>query len=182
MSVSGVMIFDTALGWCGFAWTADGLARVRLPMADRAAALGGLSRRYPGTSSENPPAAILAAAQAVRDLFAGRGGTMAEVPLDLAGVSEFHQRVYAVARAIPPGETLTYGEIAHRVGAPGAAREVGQAMGKNPCPIVVPCHRVLAAGGKIGGFSAPGGVTTKRHLLALEFELYAPAPLFAVRP
>ena len=84
------------------------------------------------------------------------------------GVPEFHRRVYEAARAIPPGNTLSYGDIAKRVGAPGAARAVGQALGRNPFPIVVPCHRVLAAGGKIGGFSAQGGVATKRRMLAIE--------------
>ena len=86
----------------------------------------------------------------------------------MEGVAGFHRRVYDAARAIPPGKTLAYGEIAERIGAPGAARAVGQALGRNPFPIVVPCHRVLAAGGKIGGFSAHGGTATKRRMLAIE--------------
>ncbi len=83
-------------------------------------------------------------------------------------VPEFNRRVYAVARAVPPGETITYGEIAERIGERGAAQAVGQALGRNPFPIVVPCHRVLAADGGLGGFSAHGGVATKRRMLAIE--------------
>ena len=90
------------------------------------------------------------------------------VSLDMDGLPEFHQRVYDVARTIPPGVTLTYGEVAKRLGDPGSARAVGQALGRNPIPVIVPCHRVLAAGGKTGGFSAPGGSATKLNLLALE--------------
>jgi methylated-DNA-[protein]-cysteine S-methyltransferase len=86
----------------------------------------------------------------------------------MEGVPEFHQRVYEVARTIPPGNTLSYGDIAARLGSPRAARAVGQALGRNPFAIVVPCHRVLGAGGKIGGFSAQGGIDTKRRMLALE--------------
>ena len=83
-------------------------------------------------------------------------------------MSEFDTAVYRVARDIPPGETLTYGEIAERLDDPGAARAVGQALGANPIPIIIPCHRVLAAGGRAGGFSAPGGVATKLELLEIE--------------
>ena len=90
------------------------------------------------------------------------------MPLDLDGVPEFHRRVYDVARAIPPGETRSYGEVAAALGEPGAAQAVGRALGRNPVPIVVPCHRVLAADGRLHGFSAPGGIETKRRMLALE--------------
>jgi methylated-DNA-[protein]-cysteine S-methyltransferase len=101
-------------------------------------------------------------------LLRGEASDLAGVALDMDQVPEFHRRVYDAARTIPPGETLSYGDIARRVGAPGAARAVGQALGRNPFPIVVPCHRVLAAGGRIGGFSAQGGVATKRRMLAIE--------------
>ena len=86
----------------------------------------------------------------------------------MEGVPPFHRRVYEAAREIPPGDTLSYGAIANRIGSPGSARAVGQALGRNPFAIVVPCHRVVAANGKLGGFSANGGVTTKANLLALE--------------
>lgn len=101
-------------------------------------------------------------------LLSGEPIDLADVVLDMDGVPEFHQRVYGVTRRIPPGETRTYGEIATALGEPGAARAVGQALGRNPFPIVVPCHRVLAAGGKAGGFSAPGGTRTKMKILDIE--------------
>ena len=104
----------------------------------------------------------------LRGLLAGDEVDLADVELDLDGVPEFDQRVYAVSRALPRGVTATYGDIARRVGAPGAAQAVGQVMGHNRFPLVVPCHRVVAAGGGNGGFSAPGGVDTKLRLLALE--------------
>jgi methylated-DNA-[protein]-cysteine S-methyltransferase len=90
------------------------------------------------------------------------------IQLDMDSLPQFHQRVYEIARSIPPGATLTYGEIATRLGDPGSARAVGQALGRNPIPVIVPCHRVMAAGGKTGGFSAPGGAATKLNLLAIE--------------
>ena len=101
-------------------------------------------------------------------LLRGERIDLSDVPVDLGRVPEFERRVYAIARAIPPGSTMTYGEIAKRLGDPLLARDVGQAMGHNPFPIVVPCHRVLAAGGKPGGFSAPGGVDTKLRMLRIE--------------
>jgi methylated-DNA-[protein]-cysteine S-methyltransferase len=105
---------------------------------------------------------------AIERYFAGKSVDFTPLALDLAGVSDFHRRIYDAARAIGWGETATYGELAQRVGAPGAARAVGQAMGRNPVPIIIPCHRVLASGRKIGGFSAFGGAVTKSRLLALE--------------
>ena len=101
-------------------------------------------------------------------LLAGEPSDLSAAPLDLDGVPAFHRRVYDLARRIPPGETLTYGEIAGRLGDPSQARAVGQALGANPIPILVPCHRVFAANGRMGGFSAPGGVSTKLRLLEIE--------------
>jgi len=109
-------------------------------------------------------------------LLRGEKRDFSAIALDMAGVPEFHQKVYAVARTIPVGATLSYGEIAARLGDRGAAREVGEAMGQNPFPIIVPCHRVLAAGGKVGGFSAAGGVTTKLRLLGIEGAQVGEAP------
>ena len=111
-------------------------------------------------------------------LLGGARPDLTSVPLDLSGVPEFHRRAYEVARTIPPGRTLTYGDIAHRLGQPGSAQAVGQAMGHNPFPIIVPCHRVLAAGGKDGGFSARGGVGTKRRMLVIEGALADEPTLF----
>src|SRR5262250_2974216 len=99
----------------------------------------------------------------------------------MAGVLEFDRRVYEMARTIAPGETLSYGDVATRLGDPAAAREVGQALGRNPFPVIVPCHRVVAAAGKLGGFSAPGGTATKRRLLAIEAARAPSLPLFRSR-
>jgi methylated-DNA-[protein]-cysteine S-methyltransferase len=108
------------------------------------------------------------AIDAMTALLRGEAVDLRDVPLDLGAVPDFARRVYAVAQAIPPGSTRTYGEVAAQVGEPGAARAVGRAMGQNPVPIVVPCHRVVAAGGALGGFSARGGASTKRRMLAIE--------------
>jgi methylated-DNA-[protein]-cysteine S-methyltransferase len=105
---------------------------------------------------------------AVERYLAGKSVDFSKVDLDLAGVGDFHRQIYAATRRVGWGETVTYGELARRVGSPGAARAVGQAMGRNPIPIIVPCHRVLASGRKIGGFSAFGGAVTKARLLELE--------------
>lgn len=167
--VQGCCLFDTAIGPCGIAWTQAALAAVQLSEATRAGTLRRL-RRYVG--EEVPvcaaPAFVQAAIVRVQALLAGAQDDLADLPLDMEGVPEFHRRVYAVTRAIPPGEVLTYGEVARRVGEPGAARAVGQALGKNPFAPVIPCHRVLAAGGQPGGFSAEGGANTKLRMLEIE--------------
>jgi methylated-DNA-[protein]-cysteine S-methyltransferase len=146
-------IFETPLGWAAVAWTDAGLAKVRLPAAEAAKARAAMRSGLPDALEAEPPPAIAAVIADIGELFAGGKPSFAAAPLDLSRTPEFHSRVYAVARAIPPGETLTYGEIAERLGDKGLARDVGQALGKNPWPIVVPCHRVTAAGGKLGGFS-----------------------------
>lgn len=161
-------LFETPLGWAGVGWNEAGLAIVRLPQSERDHVLASLRRQLPEAQEAAPPAAIAAVVEGIRDLLAGGRPDFADAPLDTSRTPEFHARVYAVARAIPPGETLTYGEVAERLGDKRRAREVGQALGKNPWPIVVPCHRVTAAGGKLGGFSAPGGAATKLKLLAIE--------------
>lgn len=161
-------IFETSLGWAGVGWTPAGLATVRLPQADRGSVLAALKRRLPEGQEADPPPPIAAVIADIRALFDGGKPDFAAAPLDLSLAPDFHARVYAIARGIPPGETLTYGEVAERLGDKRLARDVGQALGKNPWPIVVPCHRVTAAGGKLGGFSAPGGSATKLKLLAIE--------------
>jgi methylated-DNA-[protein]-cysteine S-methyltransferase len=148
--------FDTALGRCAVEWSGRGLTRVWLPEAPA------------GRRRDAPPAAVADTIDRLRALLAGDDVDLTAVELDLDGVPEFDQQVYAVARALPRGVTATYGEIASRTGAPGAAQAVGQVMGNNRFPLVVPCHRVVAAGGGNGGFSAPGGVDTKLRLLAIE--------------
>jgi methylated-DNA-[protein]-cysteine S-methyltransferase len=148
-------LVETAIGWAGLVWNEAGLVGVHLPEPSPEAARRGLARRSP-------------VAAAIQALLRGEPADFAAAPLDLARVPDFDAKVYAIARAIPPGETLTYGEVAARLGDRLLAREVGAALGRNPWPIVVPCHRVTAAGGKLGGFSARGGALTKLKLLAIE--------------
>ena len=164
----GFALFPTALGQCGIAWSEAGVVGVQLPEASESAARARLQRRHPQAAEAAPPPSVRAAMAGVVRLLAGEPEDLQSVTLDFAGLPELHQRIYAVVRAIPPGKTLTYGEVARAVGEPRAAQAVGQAMGRNPCPIIMPCHRVLGADGKMGGFTAPGGVATKRRLLEIE--------------
>src|SRR6266849_6683240 len=159
--------FDTAVGRCAIAWSARGIVGVQLPERDDGAMRARLLRRHPRASEAAPPEDIVRAIDGIVAVVAGEHRDLAGVVLDLTGVPEFDRRVYAVARTIGPGATLTYGAIAAQLGEPDA-RRIGAAMGKNPCPVIVPCHRVVAAGGRTGGFSAPGGAATKRRLLAIE--------------
>lgn len=173
-------LFETPIGWCGLAWGARGITAVQLPERDRAATAARLARRLPtARPATEVPAPIVAVCDRIVAVLGGGHDDLADVVLDLDGVGAFEAQVYAVARAIAPGDTSTYGEVAARVGSPGSARAVGQAMGRNPCPLIVPCHRVLAAHGAAGGFSAYGGVVTKRRLLFLEGAIPAePLSLF----
>lgn len=160
-------LFPTALGRCALAWGPRGLVGVGLPDAGDDP-LGGILRQHPDAVEAEPPPPVAAAIAAIQAALDGEARDLGEILLDFDGLPPFHRRVYEAARAIPPGRTLTYGELARRLGDPGAARAVGQALGANPFPVVVPCHRVLAAQGGTGGFSAPGGVDTKLRLLARE--------------
>jgi methylated-DNA-[protein]-cysteine S-methyltransferase len=161
-------LFPTAIGECGIAWNDRGVCGVQLPEATTAATRERLAKQWPDASDEPPIGPAARAIEGITALLAGEPDDLHDVVIDLNGVSEFRRGVYDVARRVKPGETITYGEIASRLGIPHAAREVGQALGANPVPLIVPCHRVLAAGGKLGGFSARGGVTTKSRLLAIE--------------
>lgn len=161
----GFALFDTAVGVCAIAWNERGVAGVSLPAANLAAAF---RKRHPDAHGAEPPPAIAAAIARIKNLLEGEHDDLASIELDLEGIGAFEREVYTAARAIPPGQTKTYGEVATALGTPGAARAVGQALGANPFPIIVPCHRVLAAGAKTGGFSAPGGVTTKMKMLTIE--------------
>ena len=161
-------LFDTPLGRCGLVWGPAGLRGVHLSDADETATRRQLLRRFPDAVAGDAPNWVERAISAIQALLGGAAEPLEDVPLDLAGVGDFDRKVYALTRAIPPGRTLTYGAVAARLGQPGAAREVGQSLGRNPWPIVVPCHRVLGAGGRLVGFSAPGGTATKRRMLAIE--------------
>jgi len=161
-------LFDTAIGRCAAAWTDRGLLWVQLPEASEEAARRRLLRKFPRATEQRPRGDAKVAIDAMRAHLAGRLDPLLHIVFDDAGLPAFHRRVYEALRRVRPGETVGYGELAALAGSPAAARAVGQAVGKNPVPIVVPCHRVLAAGGKPGGFSAHGGVDTKRTMLAIE--------------
>ena len=172
----GFTLFETALGWCGIAWGAQGLVGVQLPEVSAARTLARMQQRFAGAPQTHPPDEVAWAMGVIAGLLRGERIDLGSIRLDMSAVPPFHQRVYAHVRAIPPGQTATYGEVATSLGAPGAARAVGQAMGSNPFAPVVPCHRVLAAGGKPGGFSASGGTTTKLRLLLIERAEFGGAP------
>ena len=161
-------IFETVLGWAGIAWGDKGLIGAHLPERDPAIARASFVRRFPGVEESALPEELSGVVADIRALLRGEKPMLLEAELDLSRVPEFNAKVYAIARAIPPGETRTYGEIATELGDRLLAQQVGWALGKNPWPIVVPCHRVTAAGGKLGGFTARGGVQTKLKLLAIE--------------
>jgi methylated-DNA-[protein]-cysteine S-methyltransferase len=181
-------LFETAIGCCGILWTERGVARVQLPERSEAATRNRLLRRFPMACEAAPPAQVRRAIDDIVALLGGERRDLNHVTIDIGAAPELHRRVYEVARAIPAGATLSYGEVAERLGDRNLAREVAEALSKNPCPIIVPCHRVLAAGGKSGGFSAPGGVATKLRLLTIEGAqpqgpmLFDRLPLAAARP
>ncbi|PWJ80543.1 methylated-DNA-[protein]-cysteine S-methyltransferase [Pseudaminobacter salicylatoxidans] len=177
-------LFETPLGWIGIAWSERGLSRVQLPERDRAATERRLVATLPRAQAAHPaeqsaeqlPAAIAEAVAAIRRYAAGETVDFTDIAVDLGDADDFRLAIYDAARGLGFGETVTYGELAARAGHAGLARETGQALGQNPVPIVVPCHRILAAGGKIGGFSAPGGSVTKERLLNLEGVQVGPPP------
>ncbi|MDO9438801.1 methylated-DNA--[protein]-cysteine S-methyltransferase [Hydrogenophaga sp.] len=169
MGEGGHLLFPTAIGTCGIAWGPGGVIALQLPEADaprtRARLLKGLP---PLPEVAQPPAGVRAAIEGVQDLLTGMSRDLLEITLDMARLTPFQRQVYAIARAIPPGQTRTYGEIARELGDVRLARAVGQAMGHNPFAPIVPCHRVLAAGNRPGGFSGGGGAVTKMRMLAIE--------------
>lgn len=161
-------LFDTAIGRCAVAWGDEGIVGLQLPEATERATRARIAKRFADATEAMPPTSVKRTIRNIAALVDGKSTDLSAVALDMRAVPDFHRRVYEAARKIPAGSTLSYGEIAKRVGAPGAARAVGQALGRNPFAIVVPCHRVLAAGGKLGGFSANGGITTKARMLEIE--------------
>lgn len=178
MATQGFALFATEIGCGGIVWSEAGIAGVQLPEANEAAARARLQRRFPGALERRPSDVAQRAIDGLVALLRGEPMDLAGIKLDMRGVPAFHRNVYEIARTIPPGSTVTYGEIAKRLGDVGFSQAVGQALGHNPFPLIVPCHRVLAAGGKTGGFSANGGVATKVRLLTIEGALPSPLPLF----
>jgi methylated-DNA-[protein]-cysteine S-methyltransferase len=169
-------LFETSIGSCGVVWGRNGLLGLQLPEADDAKTRARVLRRWPAARETAPPAGVQRALDRITALLRGEQSDLSAIPLDMENVPDFNRRVYEVARTVPPGATITYGEIASRLGDPLGARAVGEAMGRNPFAIVVPCHRVVAANGKMGGFSANGGVATKKRMLIIEGALEPPTP------
>jgi methylated-DNA-[protein]-cysteine S-methyltransferase len=165
---TGYAVFDTRLGFGAVAWNDHGIVGIRLPEPDEAATRAGVRRRHGSAQEQLPPPTVRAAIDGMIALLDGEPADLSDIVLDLDGVPEPDRRIYALARRVPAGSTATYGELADRLGDPIDAKAVGVAMARNPFPSVVPCHRVVAAGGKLGGFSAPGGADTKRRLLLIE--------------
>lgn len=167
--MSAYILFDTAIGRCGLAWGSRGVIGVQLPEQTHLATRTRLLRHCPAADeSETPPAPISRAIEDIQALLRGEKKLLRTIQLDTARIAPFHARVYDTARAISPGCTRTYGEIARALGQPDGARAVGQALGRNPFAIVVPCHRVIGANDKLVGFSANGGIATKLRMLMIE--------------
>ena len=165
----GYVLVPTGIGVCAVAWRGDTVVAVALPEADAEATARRIRRSVDGPAvAAEPPEPVAAAVRDVVALLEGEPVDLRGVEVDVAHRSDFERRVFAVVRSIPPGETLTYGEVAARVGEPGGAQAVGRAMGSNPVPIIVPCHRVVGADGRPVGFSAPGGTATKQRILRIE--------------
>ncbi|MBS3650952.1 methylated-DNA--[protein]-cysteine S-methyltransferase [Pseudaminobacter sp. 19-2017] len=165
---SGYTLFETRLGWIGIAWTPAGVLHLQLPESDRRSTAARLLKRGSPAIAAEPPARVQEAIAAIERYAGGEKVDFSAIELDLDGSDEFRRAIYRQARSLSYGETTTYGALAESAGHPGMARETGQAMASNPVPIIIPCHRVLAAGGRMGGFSAPGGQATKRRLLEME--------------
>jgi methylated-DNA-[protein]-cysteine S-methyltransferase len=171
------LIFETVGGFCGIAWNGVGIRRFQLPARTAEATQKNLLRRLPGAEPGNPTPEVAEAVVAAKRYFDGEQIDFSRFQLDLAEQDEFFGKIYAAARRVGWGHTTTYGTLAKEVGAgPEAARDVGQAMARNPVPLIIPCHRVLAAGGKVGGFSAPGGSDAKLRMLELEGVRVGPPP------
>lgn len=160
-------LFETSLGDCGIAWRGEAVIATRLPDASSTTTERRLAERTAGTKAD-APSVIQTVIQSIRALLAGDGTDLSGIVCDFADVDPFAQCVYDIARRIPSGQTSTYGAIALELGDKRRSREVGQALGRNPLPIIVPCHRVLGAGGRLTGFSAAGGAETKLKMLQIE--------------
>lgn len=169
--MSGHLVFETVLGFISVAWSDAGLTRLALPEATREAAERHVRRwtsAGPAVAEADAPGFVAEAVALARRYAQGETVDFTVLPFDLDGIEPFRRAIYAAALKLAQGEVTTYGELAARAGFPTMARETGQALGSNPLPLVIPCHRILAAGGKVGGFSAPGGAATKLRLLAHE--------------
>ena len=172
----GHAVFETVLGFMGIAWSEKGLTRLCLPQKSRDSIERRLLRFDGAIMSGESPQWVRDLIEGIKAYTAGETVAFDQVPVDLRGVDDFRHAIYDAARKLAFGEVTTYGELAKRAGHPGLARETGAALGANPVPLVIPCHRIMAAGGKIGGFSAPGGSATKEKMLGLEGVQIGPPP------
>jgi len=161
-------LFETEIGHCGVVWSERGVVAVQLPENTATKTRMELRQRFVDATEGSPTGKVAHAVKLLTALLAGKMVELSGIELDFEGLPAFTRRVYEQARVIPAGSVVSYGELATRLGSPRAARAVGQALGRNPWPLIVPCHRVLAANGKLTGFSAPGGIATKRRLLSIE--------------
>jgi len=168
MSGCAYTIFDTGVGRCGIAWGDAGIVGVQLPESREIETRKRLYRLYPDAREMRPPPNVERAVEGMVALLRGDGGDFTDVALDMSGIHAFNQRVYAITRGIPRGETRTYAEIAARLGASGAVQAVARAIARNPFVVIVPCHRVLEAGGYADNISPHGGTISKRRLLSIE--------------
>jgi methylated-DNA-[protein]-cysteine S-methyltransferase len=182
MSSQSFTLFDTVIGVCAVVWTARGIAGVQLPEANERATRARIARRFPAAVEAAPTAPVQDAIDSIVALLRGERRDLSAIVIDDAAISDFNRRVYAIVRRLPPGATMTYGAVAEALGDKTLARAVGQAMGENPTPIIMPCHRVLAANGRSGGFSAPGGAVTKLQLLTIEGAQPGGPTLFGALP
>src|SRR6202048_5275812 len=168
MAGRGYTIFDTGIGRCGVAWGYSGVIGVQLPEAREIETRKRLFQLYPDARELRAPMNVEIAIEAITALLRGQPADFSDVTLDMTGIHVFNRRVYELTRAIPRGETRTYGDVAARLGAPGAVNSVARAISKNPFMIIVPCHRVLEAGGYADKISPHGGTISKRRLLSIE--------------
>ncbi|HSB55271.1 MAG TPA: methylated-DNA--[protein]-cysteine S-methyltransferase [Gemmatimonadales bacterium] len=166
--IPGWTLFPTPIGGCAIAWREATVIGVQLPERDDHATRARMRRRWPGACESAPPEAVRAVIGALTDLLEGKAADLSALPLPFEQVPAFNRQVYEIARGIPAGQTLSYGEVAKRLGDVSLARAVGQALGQNPWPLIVPCHRVVGADGRPGGFSGGAGTPTKLRLLAIE--------------
>lgn len=164
----GFVLFETAIGRCALLWRGGLVTGAALPERDERAMRARLAALCPEAAEAAPPPFVADAVALIVRLLDGQKVDLSGIAIDLEGMSELERKVLEAARRIPCGEVRTYGDIAREIGAPGATQAVGAALGRNPAPILIPCHRVVASGGRSGGFSAPGGVETKFRLLAIE--------------
>ena len=188
MNASAFTIFSTPIGACAISWANRGIVGVQLPQANETDLRTRIGRIHPAAICSRPPDNILVVITQMIGLLNGDPNDLIEAVLDMDDLPAFDRSAYEILRTVPPGKTITYGELARRVGDTQAARAVGRAMGSNPFPIIVPCHRVLGSDGRMGGFSANGGIVTKARLLSIERARIDDAPLlfeelpFNVRP